>query len=109
MFIYVTCSLSWGTSWLIKKLKYQLWKFGYGQPSSSARGISWPSFMRSIMWLQLANVAWRGLDFNRDFSPRDQRRDCFAAHLELAARNGMPMFLYERDAFDEFYAMMSEA
>ena len=50
-----------------------------------------------------------GLDFNRDFSPRDQRRDCFAAHLELAARNGMPMFLYERDAFDEFYAMMSEA
>ena len=65
--------------------------------------------MRSIMWLQLANVAWCGLDFNRDFWPRDQRRDCFAAHLELAARNGMPMFLYERDAFDEFYAMMSEA
>ena len=28
-----------------------------------------------------------GLDFNRDFSPRDKQRVCFAAHLELAAKN----------------------
>ena len=50
-----------------------------------------------------------GLDFNRDFSPRDKQRDCFAAHLELASNNGLPLFLHERDAFDTFYSMMKEA
>lgn len=50
-----------------------------------------------------------GLDFNRDFSPRDQQRDCFAAHIDLAASNGLPLFLHERDAFDEFYSMMEQS
>jgi len=50
-----------------------------------------------------------GLDFNRDFSPRDQQRSCFAAHIELAAENGLPMFLHERDAFDEFHERMRAA
>ena len=50
-----------------------------------------------------------GLDFNRDFSPRDQQRSCFAAHIELAAANGLPMFLHERDAFDEFHELMRVA
>ena len=49
-----------------------------------------------------------GLDFNRDFSPRDKQRDCFAAHLELASKNRLPLFLHERDAFDTFYSMMKE-
>lgn len=49
-----------------------------------------------------------GLDFNRDFSPRDQQRICFAAHLELAAKNGLPLFLHERDAFEEFLDMMRD-
>ena len=50
-----------------------------------------------------------GLDFNRDFSPRDKQRDCFAAHLDLASNNQLPLFLHERDAFDTFYSMMQEA
>ena len=50
-----------------------------------------------------------GLDFNRDFSPRDLQREAFAAQIELAAECGLPMFLHERDAFDEFYSMMKEA
>ena len=49
-----------------------------------------------------------GLDFNRDFSPRDKQRDCFAAHLDLASKNRLPLFLHERDAFDTFYSMMKE-
>ena len=47
-----------------------------------------------------------GLDFNRDFSPRDAQRSCFAEHLEMAAECGLPLFLHERDAFDEFIEMM---
>jgi TatD DNase family protein len=39
-----------------------------------------------------------GLDFNRDFSPRDQQVRCFEAQLELAAETGLPVFLHERDA-----------
>ena len=50
-----------------------------------------------------------GLDFNRDFSPHDKQRDCFAAHLDLASKNRLPLFLHERDAFDTFYSMMKEA
>ena len=43
-----------------------------------------------------------GLDFNRDFSPRDVQRRCFEAQLELAAEVRLPVFLHERDAFAEF-------
>lgn len=49
-----------------------------------------------------------GLDFNRDFSPRDQQRSCFAAQLEMAAQVGLPLFLHERDAFGEFHSMMRD-
>lgn len=43
-----------------------------------------------------------GLDFNRDFSPRDQQEACFAEQLELAAEVGKPVFLHERDAHTRF-------
>lgn len=39
-----------------------------------------------------------GLDFNRDFSPREQQVRCLEAQLELAAETGLPVFLHERDA-----------
>jgi len=58
---------------------------------------------------QVVAVGECGLDFNRNFSPQDQQRDCFAAHLDLAAESKLPLFLHERDAFDEFYEMMREA
>ena len=49
-----------------------------------------------------------GLDFNRDFSPRAQQRECFESQLELAARLGMPIFLHERDAHQEFLKIMRQ-
>lgn len=47
-----------------------------------------------------------GLDFNRDFSPRDQQISCFEAQLELAVRHQKPVFLHERDAHDTFLAIL---
>jgi TatD DNase family protein len=47
-----------------------------------------------------------GLDFFRDYSPRDAQRRAFAAQLELAAEVHKPVFLHERDAHDEFVAML---
>ena len=41
-----------------------------------------------------------GLDYNREFSPRDQQRTCFEAQVELACELQMPLFLHERDALE---------
>ena len=43
-----------------------------------------------------------GLDYNRDFSPRDIQRRWFVKQIELAAELSMPLFLHERDAFADF-------
>jgi TatD DNase family protein len=43
-----------------------------------------------------------GLDFNRMFSPQDIQEKCFEAHLELARKLSMPLFLHERDAHERF-------
>ncbi len=47
-----------------------------------------------------------GLDFNRDFSPRPAQRICLEAQLSLAQEVGLPLFLHERDAHDEFLEIL---
>ncbi|MCB1692897.1 MAG: TatD family hydrolase [Pseudomonadales bacterium] len=47
-------------------------------------------------------VGETGLDFFRDFSPRDDQVRSFEAHIELAIASGLPMFLHERDAYPRF-------
>jgi TatD DNase family protein len=47
-----------------------------------------------------------GLDFFRDYSPRPAQRRAFEAQLELAAALGKPVFLHQRDAHDEFVALL---
>ena len=47
-----------------------------------------------------------GLDYNRDFSPRDVQRLYFEKQIELACETGLPLFLHERDAFDDFYKIL---
>jgi TatD DNase family protein len=49
-----------------------------------------------------------GLDYHRDFSPRDVQREWFEKLLVLGAELGMPLFLHERDAFDDFCAMLQK-
>lgn len=41
-----------------------------------------------------------GLDFNRDFSPRDSQNAVLEQHLLLAQQLDMPVYLHERDAFE---------
>jgi TatD DNase family protein len=55
---------------------------------------------------QFVAVGECGLDFFRDYSPRDAQRRAFAAQLALAAEVGKPVFLHQRDAHDEFVAML---
>lgn len=47
-------------------------------------------------------VGETGLDFFRDFSPRDRQVESFESHMEIAVESRMPMFLHERDAYPTF-------
>ena len=49
-----------------------------------------------------------GLDFNRDFSPRDVQEKWFEAQLELAAEVKLPVFLHERDASERMLAILEQ-
>lgn len=49
-----------------------------------------------------------GLDFNRDFSPRQQQQQVFAEQLQLAKQLDKAVYLHERDAFATQLAMLNE-
>lgn len=49
-----------------------------------------------------------GLDYNRNYSPHDDQRRAFAAQLQLAIELRKPLFLHQRDAHDDFLAMLRE-
>lgn len=57
---------------------------------------------------QVVTIGECGLDYNRDFSPRDVQRRVFEAHLELAAELRLPVFLHERDAHEDFLALLTK-
>ena len=50
-----------------------------------------------------------GLDYNRNFSTQENQRIAFEGQLELAAEIRKPVFLHQRDAHDDFIAMLKNA
>lgn len=50
---------------------------------------------------QVVAVGECGLDFNRNFSSREGQLAVFEAQIALAKEHNLPLFLHERDAFDE--------
>jgi TatD DNase family protein len=49
-----------------------------------------------------------GLDYYRNYSPHTAQREAFHRQLELAARCGKPVFLHQRDAHEDFIAILRE-
>jgi len=49
-----------------------------------------------------------GLDYHRDLSPRDAQLRAFEWQLALAAESGKPVFLHQRDAHQDFIAVLRE-
>ncbi len=49
-----------------------------------------------------------GLDYFRDFSPREAQRAAFAAQLQIAAAVRKPVFLHQRDAHADFRAILAD-
>lgn len=50
-----------------------------------------------------------GLDYFRNFSPREAQLDAFRRQLEIAAESGKPVFLHQRDAHDDFVEVLDGA
>lgn len=53
-------------------------------------------------------VGETGLDFNRDYSPRNIQERVFAQHLALACEIDKPVFLHQRDAHTRFFPILKE-
>jgi len=50
-----------------------------------------------------------GLDYFRNFSPRDAQLHAFQRQLEIAKESGLPVFLHQRDAHDDFVELLEPA
>jgi TatD DNase family protein len=47
-----------------------------------------------------------GLDYFRNFSPREAQLAAFQSQLKIAADTGLPVFLHQRDAHDDFVEVL---
>lgn len=50
-----------------------------------------------------------GLDYFRNFSPREAQLDAFKRQLDIAKDSGLPVFLHQRDAHDDFVELLETA
>jgi TatD DNase family protein len=58
---------------------------------------------------EVVAVRETGLDYFRDLSPRPAQRAAFEKQLAIAVDLGMPLFLHQRDAHDDFLALLKAA
>jgi len=66
-----------------------------------------PNELRELLTDERAlAVGETGLDFYRDYAPRDRQRDLFARQLELAAELGKPVVVHTRAADEETAAAL---
>ena len=49
-----------------------------------------------------------GLDYFRDLSPRNAQRSAFEQQIQIAIETGLPFFLHQRDAHEDFVAILKE-
>ena len=47
-----------------------------------------------------------GLDYFRNFSPREAQLEAFRSQLDIAVDTGLPVFLHQRDAHDDFVEVL---
>jgi TatD DNase family protein len=57
---------------------------------------------------QVVAVGECGLDYYRDLSPRATQRQAFIAQLDLAVATQKPVFLHQRDAHEDFLAILAD-
>ena len=57
---------------------------------------------------QIVAVGETGLDYNRKFSSQENQIRAFEAQIQLAKDVDLPLFLHERDAFNDCYGIIKE-
>ena len=57
---------------------------------------------------QVVAVGECGLDYFRDFAPRPAQRRAFERQLQIGVDTRKPLFLHQRDAHDDFIAVMAD-
>jgi TatD DNase family protein len=50
-----------------------------------------------------------GLDYFRNLSPREAQLEAFSRQMEIAKDSGLPVFLHQRDAHDDFVELLEPA
>lgn len=50
-----------------------------------------------------------GLDYDRMFSTKENQIDCFAMQLGIAQELNLPLYIHEREAFDDIYDLLKGA
>jgi TatD DNase family protein len=55
---------------------------------------------------EMRAVGETGLDYHRNYSPREVQLDAFERQLRIAAELGKPLFLHQRDAHEDFLALL---
>ena len=72
-------------------------------------GDDWPQAIAAIAKSpHVVAIGETGLDFYRDFSPRDAQRDVFRRQIELAVETGKPLFVHDRDSAGETRRILSD-
>jgi TatD DNase family protein len=67
-----------------------------------------PALRALLMQPQVVAAGECGLDYNRNLSPREAQLHAFEWQLQLAAESGKPVFLHQRDAHEDFVAVLRE-
>jgi len=58
---------------------------------------------------QVKAIGECGLDYNRMFSTKEQQIKVFQMQIDLAAKLDLPLYLHEREAHEDFYAILEQA
>ncbi|HEX4376008.1 MAG TPA: TatD family hydrolase [Steroidobacteraceae bacterium] len=67
-----------------------------------------PQLRELLACPEIVAVGECGLDYFRDYSSRTAQRQAFERQLRLAADCGKPVFLHQRDAHEDFTALLRE-
>jgi len=64
--------------------------------------------LRAASTARVVAVGETGLDYYYNHSPADEQRRVLRAQLDYARTNGLPVVFHQRDAYDDFVAVMRE-
>jgi len=76
---------------------------------AEAAADEWPRIERLAESGRVAAIGETGLDWYRDFAPRDLQRDFFGRHIDLAQRLGLPLVVHTRESTHDVLDMLRTA